>query len=69
MCDLCGKREPQLQNTDMVNLGMTEGYAQDMIDLINDFKDGSTQYDDGVDGLVRELKDKLSYLADHLAAL
>jgi hypothetical protein len=70
MCEICGEREPQIQNSDDTNLGMTEGYAQDIIDLIQGYRAGDECWRDStISDLVTEIKDKVSYLADHIAAI
>jgi hypothetical protein len=63
------KVEPQTQNTEDTNIGMIEGYAQDIIDLIEWYRESSEGAPDTVDDLVDEIKDKVAYLADHMAAL
>ena len=68
MCEICGKREPQTQNTEDTNIGMIEGYAQDIIDLIEWWRESSEGAPDTVDELITEIKDKVAYLADHIAA-
>jgi len=69
MCEICGdKREPQIQNSDDTNLGMIEGYAQNIIDLIQGYRTGSDYYDD-VHTLIGEVKDQVANLADHIAAI
>lgn len=71
ICEICGKREPQTQNSEDTNLGMIEGYAQNIIDLIQDYRAGDRKNwsDDAMDNLVSEIKDQVAYLADHLAAI
>ena len=68
MCEHCGEREPQHQNTQDTNIGMIEGYAQDIIDLIQGWRGGSEYYET-VEDLQGEIKEKVAYLADHMAAL
>lgn len=68
ICEICGKREPQTQNSEDTNLGMIEGYAQNIIDLIQGYRSGSDYYED-VDTLLGEVKDQVAYLADHIAGI
>lgn len=68
MCEICGKREPQTQNTEDTNLGMIIGYAQDIIDIADDYRTGRTYYAT-IEDVFSDMKDKVSYLADHMAAL
>lgn len=52
------------------NLGMIEGYAQDIIDLIQGYRAGDECWvDSTITDLVSEVKDKVAYLADHIAAI
>lgn len=66
MCELCNL-EPQTQNTDDTNIGMIEGYAQDIVDVCGDWRDGG--WEGTKEDLLVEIKDKVAYLADHMAAL
>lgn len=67
MCEQCYNVEPQTQNTDDTNIGMIEGYAQDIVDLCGDWRTGD--FEGGKDRLLEEVKDKVAYLHDHMAAI
>ncbi len=70
MCELCGVREPQTQNTEDTNIGMIEGYAQDIVDICGAWRDGTRAEGlETVEELLEEVKYKVAYLADHMAAL
>jgi len=71
-CQYCGKREPQTQNTDDTNIGMIEGYAQNIIDMCEAYREGIDYLGEGVPGkrdMVDGVREQVAYLADHLAAL
>lgn len=72
MCEICGEREPQTQNTQDTNVGMIEGYAQNIIDMCEAYREGIDYLGGGVPckrDLYDGIREQIAYLADHLAAL